>query len=255
MEKTNKEALVSTVATRLKELRKAKTDLGQQDVADELGITKQALSNYESGRHLPDQAVLVDLANYYSCTTDYLYGLTDKATQSATNYSQRESVNQLLQAMDTVAEDEGDFIVSTMANLLKALSISEKNPQRREFIGLFSELNETLAEYVKASTASGKLLSRKDVTPEEVAIEAARFYGYDDIAKVLEDIRRTGFSSVMKFSANAKKALRIRTGWNVDRQKSKETAKKFADLIERIEREDEQNEQKKRTKRGFHPQT
>ena len=54
MEKLNKDTLANTVGTRLKELRKAMTDLGQKDVAGDLGITKQALSNYESGRNLPD---------------------------------------------------------------------------------------------------------------------------------------------------------------------------------------------------------
>ena len=39
MGKTSKEDLASIVGQRLKELRKAKTDLGQKDVADEIGIT------------------------------------------------------------------------------------------------------------------------------------------------------------------------------------------------------------------------
>ncbi len=217
MAKTSKETLIDTVSTRLKELRKAKTDLGQKDVANELGITKQALSNYESGRHLPDQTALIDLANYYSCTTDYIYGLTDNATHTVTNYSDRESVNEFLQAMNTVAEDEGNYIASTTAELLNALSISENNPKRREFIELFGELNGILAEYVRASTASGTRLSQNEATANDVAIEAARFYGYDDIAKVIEDIRRTGFAAVMNFSANSKKELRIRTGWNTNK--------------------------------------
>lgn len=253
MEKTNKDALATTIATRLKELRKAKTDLGQKEVAEEIGITKQALSNYESGKHLPDPAILIDLANYYRCTTDYLYGLTDKTTQTPPDYSQRESVNQLLHAMETVAEDEGDYLVSTTADILYALSISEKNQKRREFIELFGELNVTLAEYVKATTKSGTFLSQKDTTAEDVAIEAARFYGYDDIAKVVEDIRRIGFAAVMSFSANSKKALRIRTGWNVNKQKASEIAKKFTKMLDKIESEDEQNGKKARTKRRLHP--
>ena len=114
MEKVSKETLTNIVGTRLKELRKAKTDLGQK--------TKQALSNYESGRNLPDHAVLVSLAEYYSCTTDYLYGLTDETTQKVTNYSERECVNSMFHAMETVSEDEADFIVSTTADALKELS-------------------------------------------------------------------------------------------------------------------------------------
>ena len=108
MGKTSKEDLASIVGQRLKELRKAKTDLGQKDVADEIGITKQALSSYESGRHLPDQTILIDLAKYYGCTADYLYGLTEKMNPSSTDYSKRDSVNRLILSLDMVAGDEGD---------------------------------------------------------------------------------------------------------------------------------------------------
>ena len=41
MGKTSKEDLASIVGQRLKELRKAKTDLGQKDVADEIGLSTE----------------------------------------------------------------------------------------------------------------------------------------------------------------------------------------------------------------------
>ena len=52
MGKTSKEDLASIVGQRLKELRKAKTDLGQKDVADEIGITgfKQLRKRQASSR-------------------------------------------------------------------------------------------------------------------------------------------------------------------------------------------------------------
>ena len=210
MEKLNKDTLANTVGTRLKELRKAMTDLGQKDVAGDLGITKQALSNYESGRNLPDHTTLVALAKYYSCTTDYLYGLTDKTTQKVTNYCERESVNSLLHAMETVAEDEGEYIVSTMADVLEALSISKKNPQRGMLIPLLAELNMSLTEYIEASTLSSKRLSQPNITPEDIAKEASLFYSYHEIVEIAKAIQQVGFSAIMNFSASSKKKLRIR---------------------------------------------
>lgn len=214
MEKLSKETLAITVGTRLKELRKATTDLGQKEVADDLGITKQALSNYESGRNLPDHTVLIALAKYYSCTTDYLYGLTDKKIQKETNYSERESVNSLLHAMDNVAEDEGDFIVSTMADTLNALSINEKNPQRREFIELLGEFHINYADAIKASTRSSKYLLQPNITPKEVAKEAARFYIYRELARIAESMQQTLFSAVLALSADSKKKLRNRKNFS-----------------------------------------
>ena len=45
MEKTNKDALATTIATRLKELRKAKTDLGQKEVAEEIARVTEVLQS------------------------------------------------------------------------------------------------------------------------------------------------------------------------------------------------------------------
>lgn len=210
MEKLSKETLANTVGARLKELRKAMTDLGQKEVADNLGITKQALSNYESGRNLPDHTTLIALAKYYSCTTDYLYGLTNKRVQKATNYSERESVNSLLHAMDAVAEDEGDFVVSTMADTLNALSINKKNPQRRSFIELLGEFFISCTEYIETSTKSSNHLSNPNITSEDVAKEAARFYSYHELTNIAESIQQTGFSAILNFSSDSKKKLRIR---------------------------------------------
>ncbi len=214
MEKLSKETLAITVGTRLKELRKATTDLGQKEVADNLGITKQALSNYESGRNLPDHTVLIALAKYYSCTTDYLYGVTDVKIQKATNYSERESVNSLLHAMDNVAEDEGDFVVSTMADTLNALSINEKNPQRSGFIELLGEFHINYTEAIKASTRSSRHLLQPNITPKEVAKETARFYIYNELARIAESMQQTLFSAVLSFSTDSKKKLRNRKSFS-----------------------------------------
>lgn len=210
MEKINKETLTNTVGTRLKELRKAKTALGQKEVADELGITKQALSNYESGRNLPDHTTMIALAKYYSCTTDYLYGLTDKATQDITDYSKRESINLLLHAFETVAEDEGDYIAFAMTKVLESLSISQNNPQRNVLTPLAAELNISFAECVKASTSASKRLSQPDITPEDLIKEFIYFYNYNEMSDVLEDIQQAIFSVLVNFSSSAKKKLRIR---------------------------------------------
>ena len=211
MEKVSKETLTNIVGTRLKELRKAKTDLGQKDVADDIGITKQALSNYESGRNLPDHAVLVSLAKYYSCTTDYLYGLTDETTQKVTNYSERECVNSMFHAMETVSEDEADYIVSTTADALKELSISKKNPQRRGFIELWGEWNLIFTEYIEYITLTSRRLSKSDITPEDIAKVSALFYSKREIiTEIAESIQQLGFSAILNFSSISKKKLRVR---------------------------------------------
>lgn len=60
-------------------LNKARSDKGltQESVAKLLGITAQALSNYERGARDPDTDLLARLAELYSVSADYLLGRTD----------------------------------------------------------------------------------------------------------------------------------------------------------------------------------
>lgn len=63
----------------LKELRTAK-GVSQQSVADYLGITRQAYSNYENGNRAPDNETLLKLAEYFRTTVDrILRGKTEEA--------------------------------------------------------------------------------------------------------------------------------------------------------------------------------
>lgn len=46
----------------------------QQEVADYLGISRQAYSNYEAGKWEPDFETLLKLGEYFGCSVDYLLG-------------------------------------------------------------------------------------------------------------------------------------------------------------------------------------
>ena len=61
----------------LKKLRKEK-GLLQDDVARHLGLTRPAYSHYETGRRIPDAAMLEKLADLYGVTTDDILGRSDK---------------------------------------------------------------------------------------------------------------------------------------------------------------------------------
>lgn len=56
---------------RLKSLREDR-DLTQQEVAEDLEMTRAAYSNYEQGIREPDITQLVKIANYFDITLDYL---------------------------------------------------------------------------------------------------------------------------------------------------------------------------------------
>ncbi len=64
-------------AERLRELRNEKK-MKQQEMADYLGVSIRAYQYYESATHYPDVSGLMQMADYFGVTTDYLLGRSDR---------------------------------------------------------------------------------------------------------------------------------------------------------------------------------
>lgn len=60
----------------LKQIRNSK-GLLQIKVAGDLNITQETVSSYETGRVLPSSDMLINLANYYDTSIDYLLCRTE----------------------------------------------------------------------------------------------------------------------------------------------------------------------------------
>ncbi len=61
---------------RLKKLRKEK-NITQKDLADILGYSRSTIAKYESGQRLPSNNFLIDVADYFEVSLDYMLGRTD----------------------------------------------------------------------------------------------------------------------------------------------------------------------------------
>lgn len=68
--------MIIDLSTRLKQLRLDKR-LRQEQVARLVGVSKGAISAYETDIRQPSYDVLIRLANLYRVSTDYLLGRTD----------------------------------------------------------------------------------------------------------------------------------------------------------------------------------
>ena len=64
---------MSTYSNRIKELRMGKS-LSQEQLADMIGTTKQAVSNYERGVRKPDIPTIEALCDIFNVSSDYLLG-------------------------------------------------------------------------------------------------------------------------------------------------------------------------------------
>lgn len=88
--------------SRLKALRE-QSNIKQGQFADKIGIVRQSMSNYESGKHCPDVEVLKKMAKCLGCSVDYLLGLTEHKNYE-TNIEFDESLSILSKALYTIPE-------------------------------------------------------------------------------------------------------------------------------------------------------
>lgn len=67
---------MATYSNRIRELRKAKS-LSQDQLAEKLNVTKQAISQYERGVRKPSVPILEALCDFFNVSSDYLLGKDD----------------------------------------------------------------------------------------------------------------------------------------------------------------------------------
>lgn len=59
------------MADRIQYLRKTK-GISQEELADKLGVSRQAVSKWESEQSLPDLGKIITMSDYFEVTTDYI---------------------------------------------------------------------------------------------------------------------------------------------------------------------------------------
>ena len=91
---------------RLKQLRIEK-NIKQQDLAKALNVTKQSVSNWENNKRLPDINTLIQLADFYNCSLDYLVG--------------RELKEDNLKTINTLVSDLGPSSYNEVISILNIL--------------------------------------------------------------------------------------------------------------------------------------
>lgn len=73
----------SVFAKRLRELIET-SGVSQAELANSVGVTRQAINSYTLGNTVPNSDVLTDIAKYFDVSADYLLGLTDVKSNDTT---------------------------------------------------------------------------------------------------------------------------------------------------------------------------
>lgn len=98
--------------SRLRALRES-SHMTQQEVADAVGVTPEAIGNYEGDKREPKGDILVKLARVFGVSTDYLLGRTDvrlsgRVAENTADYGSGESAElppDLIEAINSLPEE------------------------------------------------------------------------------------------------------------------------------------------------------
>lgn len=102
----------NTLGDRIKQLRKEK-DLTQEEMADQLSLNRATISNWEIDRASPDAKTIIQLADFFNVTVDYLMGISDSPQ---TNFSPK--ADKLLKAI-SLAEELPEEKITELADILE----------------------------------------------------------------------------------------------------------------------------------------
>lgn len=109
---------------RLRQTRKLK-GITLDEVAEDIGITKQALSYYETEKREPRKETWVKLADYYCVPVAYLMGLPDGLVQHI-NKAQPMSFEELHEAIIQWAEDRNMIKPDRLTGLAQLAKVTEE---------------------------------------------------------------------------------------------------------------------------------
>lgn len=103
--------MIIDLAVRLKQLRLDK-QLRQEQVARLVGVSKGAISAYETDIRQPSYEVLIRLANLYRVSVDYLLGRTDDRTLDISGLTAHEvaMITELIASMSAKNQKMGEYI-------------------------------------------------------------------------------------------------------------------------------------------------
>jgi len=76
------------IADRIQNLRKTK-GISQEELADKIGVSRQAVSKWESEQSLPDMEKIIIMSDYFEVTTDYILKGIENEKQEVSNINGR----------------------------------------------------------------------------------------------------------------------------------------------------------------------
>lgn len=103
--------------------------MSQKELADILFVNQTAVSQWETGRHFPDMAQAIKIADFFKVTTDYIFGRDNPppAQKNAPPQSRSAMEDEFIERLEILSPDEQrealgylDYLVHRRSNDAKA---------------------------------------------------------------------------------------------------------------------------------------
>ena len=182
------------VAKRIRDGRNAK-NMTQMELADKLGVSFQAVSNWERGASMPDISKLSDLSEILSISISDLLGSEDKSSISVEKVIEKEDleISELIDVApivppktieETVKEKKSKVKVDELVALApflssKALSELVEDLEVEDVSSLVA-----LAPFLEEETLS-RLLNKHEITDSKDLVAFAPFLDEDDLSEIV----------------------------------------------------------------------
>ena len=108
-------------------LARKQSGMTQKEVADNIGVGQSTYKNYECGIREPNGDTIVELANLFGVTTDYLLGRDSQKSNELTPTQREEIATQKWLSLD---KEKRDALLQMMETCIKTFEAAESNHKK-----------------------------------------------------------------------------------------------------------------------------
>lgn len=163
-------------AKRLLDLRERR-DITQQQLADEIGVTRQSLSLYEAGERTINIELLERICKYFQVSADYLIGLSDASSLDIEMQNMSRALGLDEEAIEAIITTGNEPFSGYLPPLKSALSIVLSQPHFWEILRSMCSLR---IQSELSKSCSDELDQLPKPTIEDVNTDV--FYKYEKVS-------------------------------------------------------------------------
>lgn len=161
--------MIETFGQRFTKLRKEK-GLTQEDIANRVNISAQAVSKWENDISMPDITVLILLADIFDISLDELLGRNNKQVVKLINEDNKKDINKMVLRMKVFTTDGDKININLPIPLLKVCIESNMEMPQLNGNNYFSNIDFKQIYSLIEQGVIGELMSVELSTGEQVVI-------------------------------------------------------------------------------------